>query len=334
MKLQKIIIVFLLIFGSFGCSSEVLAAVQATPTQCLSQTSVSNSGLQDRRPFFVFAFIENTLVYRNSGNINNSQENLQKFFQNNAVPGSHLVLAALSKTAVDGGLNTSVLFDESIETILAAPIITPIPTIIRLVQPTPIPTGSGQVGATLEAEKQKKIDSDFHSAETSVANAYNCASEINERERINAYATLDITRFSEKKKFAEKFSNSFSKLNYTLDEDAKPVFEGLQEAGDFIRDTCSSDFEHCVLLIFSDLKDFREGWAPSYVNVGVNLEGIDVISVLYDCRYNDGECETRMKNWNGHLKYSNAESVTFLLNKDDIVSQLEFSFALLTNKSK
>ena len=144
-----------------------------------------------------------------------------------------------------------------------------------------------------------------------------------------AVSTSDANIITRNHSFSSKIPIAFSNIDVVAKEKTDSL-EGLKMASDYMQDNCSSEFEHCVLLVFSNLNDFREDWQSPSIDKKVNLEGIDVIPILYNCRYLDGECETKVNNWTRHFNYFNAKSITFLLNDSDILKQMELSFIQLT----
>jgi hypothetical protein len=281
----------------------------------------------------IFALIENTHPYHKSGYFKKAQENLEAFFRNNAASGDKVVLALLSDELVERGLNASVFLDDTVEVIATQIPPTPMATPTELSQPTPIPTRRTQLGATAVALTQVVNDHNFQMTQTAVSNSYNCDYTKVQTEYIVAVSTLGANQITRNQDFANKVSTNFSNLIAEPEKESDSL-EGLRMAGNYINDHCTPEFEHCVLLIFSNLHDFREEWQSASIDVKVNLEGVDVIPVLYDCRYIDGECKTKVDDWTRHFNYFHAQSVTFLLNNKDIVEQLELSFIQLMDGSK
>lgn len=335
MKLQKIIIVLLLVLGIIGCSPGTpppLTEITATQTECPPPTPVVIYK-QPRGSFLIFVLIENTHPYHKSGNFKKTQENLQTFFQNNAVSGDKIVFALLSDELVENGLNASVFFDDTVEVIATQIPPTPMITPTDLPQPTPIATRRTQLGATAVALTQAVNDHNFQMTQTAVSNSYYCDYTKVQTEYVVAVSTLDANQMTRNQDFANKVASTFSSLSVEPEKETDSM-EGLRMAGNYIQDNCTDPFEHCVLLIFSNLPDFREEWQSPSIDTKIKLEGVDVIPVLYDCKYNDGKCKKKVTDWTGHFNYFGAKSVMFLLNNSDIVEQLNLSFIQLTDGSK
>lgn len=336
MKLLNIIIAFLLVFGVIGCSSETppLSESTATQTECPPPTPVVIYK-QPRGSFLIFVLIENTHLYHESGDFQKAKEHLKTFFQNNATSGDKVVMALLSEELIEDGLNESVFFDDTVEVIATQIPPTPISTPTELTEPTPIPTRRTQLGATAVALTQAVNNHNFQVTQTAVSNSYNCDYTQVQTEYVVAVSTSDANQISRNQDFATKIEANFSNLNAEPEEDEKArTIEGLRMAGDYMKDNCTIEFEHCVLLVFSNLPDFREEWQSVSIDIKVNLERVDVIPVLYACRYIDGKCEKKINKWTGHFNYFQAQSVVFLLNNQDIAEQLELSFIHMTDGSK
>lgn len=335
MKLQKFVIVLLLGSGIIGCSPETPVPPfkpTVSQTECPPPTPVVIYQ-QPRGSFLIFVLIENSQSYHKSGNFKKTQEDLQTFFKNNAASGDKVVLALLSDDLVETGLNDSVFFDDSVEVIATQIPPTPISTPTELTQPTPLPTRRTQLGATTVAQTQAVDNHNFQITQTAISNSYNCDYTQVQTEYVVAVSTSDANQITRNDNFATEISTSFSNLVAKPEEETKTI-EGLRMAGDYMKDNCTSEFERCLLLIFSNLPDFREEWQSASIDIKVNLESIDVIPVLYDCRYIDGNCEKKIKKWTEHLEYFHAKSVTFLLNNQDVLEQLNFSFIQLSDGSK
>lgn len=335
MKLLKTIIVIWLVLGIIGCSSGTpppTPASTATQTECPPPTPVVIYK-QPRGSFLIFVLIENTRSYHKSGNFKKAQENLQTFFQNNTASGDKVILALLSDELVENGLNTSVFFDETVEVIATQIPPTPMATPTDLPQPTPIATRRTQLGATAVALTQAVNDHNFQMTQTAVSNSYYCDYTKVQTEYVVAVSTLDANQITRNQNFANKVASIFSNLSVEPEKETESL-EGLRMASNYIQDNCTPVFEHCVLLVFSNLPDFREEWKSPSIDIKVNLEGVDLIPVLYDCKYVDGKCKNKINDWTRHFNYFGAKNVMFLLNSGDIVEQLNLSFIQLTDGSK
>lgn len=336
MKLLNIFTTITIVFflGVLGCSPETSTPPVSTPTatECPPPTPVVIY-TQPRSSFLVFVLIENTHPYHESGNFQKTQEDLKAFFENNTSSGDKVVMALLSEELVEEGLNASIFFDDTAKVIDEQIPPTPVSTPTELPQPTPIPTRRTQLGATAVALTQAAENHNFQVTQTAISNSYNCDYTQVQTNYVVAASTSDANQISRNIEFAEKISASFSGITAEPEKETETL-EGLRMASDFMKDNCTSEFNHCVLLVFSNLHDFREEWQSASMDVKVDLQGIDVIPVFYDCRYIDGKCEKKVSKWFEHFGYFNARSVTFLLNNKNIVEQLQLSFIQLTDGSK
>jgi hypothetical protein len=97
-------------------------------------------------------------------------------------------------------------------------------------------------------------------------------------------------------------------------EENNPIFESISRTADFINNECNlSLYDNCMLLIYSDLHDFRTRTDSDKVPLSDLNSQIDIITVSFDCRYK-GSCDKHLEYWNEHFSFFKAKSITFVLN--------------------
>jgi len=283
--------------SDFRITTSPMSTLTSTPCPPPTKIVVMQ---ETRKPYLIFVLIDKTITYRN--NFKHTQYVLKKLSPI-LYPGDRLVLAWMSKSNLWYGLNESVFFDDRVEVIPTQIFPTTIPTPTILPSPTLIPTRRSNLGATAVAKTQSAVFTEVSITQTAVANGYNCIYDESATQYEIVLATLDANQQQNVNKFVQSIDQVFSSLEFNeQDQDTiEPVFESIQMASEFFQENCTDEYERCVLLLFSDLNDYRERFDTEAINVQIDLQNVDVVSILYQCKYKDGTCEKKIEAWENHF---------------------------------
>lgn len=201
---------------------------------------------------------------------------------------------------------------------------------------TPINTLTGSSGfplydmmtATRGAETQ--IVANATSTQISVLNG--CGRQIWVSEYSAVATQWEATRQESKKRFSGIINEGLhtptqvgtpTPVGTPMKGGSNSVFEGLNHATLAFSAKCDTGkYRHCVLIIFSDLSEYRPS-SPSYFNTPTNLKNVDVMSVLLNYRvsYDPDYIKTKEK-WTDIFSSLGAKSSKFIVGDDNVETEL------------
>ncbi len=127
---------------------------------------------------------------------------------------------------------------------------------------------------------------------------------------------------------ATSIENNAKVLETPFSEDA--VYDGLSHATIFFNQLCS-EYSRCVLLIISDMEDWRAGYKGMIEGYDINLTNVEVISVIPNCKdIFQPNCQTLQNTWQNEFKLAHAKNVVFINGEGSIKGEGLESY-LITN---
>lgn len=100
------------------------------------------------------------------------------------------------------------------------------------------------------------------------------------------------------------------------------VYEGLSHATIVFNNLCDK-FSRCVLLIISDMKDYRAGFKGMIQDGNIDLTNVEIITVMPNCEDIFQPSCTDLENiWRNEFLLANAKTVYPLMNGDNLESYL------------
>ncbi|MBE0683141.1 MAG: hypothetical protein IH589_14620 [Anaerolineales bacterium] len=160
---------------------------------------------------------------------------------------------------------------------------TPEPHITLTIIPTPTISGAVLENQVAKNEYEENVDSQNATA-TQSAFEYNCellaydttykltatAWGVTKQAEANEIATQIVVAQSDREEKIQIMETPFAPDN---------VYEGLSHVTVDFENQCKN-YDRCILILFDDLVDWRPD-TPDYLDI--NLEGVDVISILPQC---------------------------------------------------
>jgi len=273
----------------------------------------------EHRPIFYFFLIDGTLLYYQNNHITDARSVLKLSLSEILYTGDRVVLGWINNDTIYYGIEKTIFYNSvfvvEAKKISLTPTFPPTPNLQSSTE-TATPTSIGQLRQT---EVVKTVDAAKQIEQESIQksiNEYLCqrGRTIAEIDKINQI--VDAIRTESRKKFSQEISDKFPSDSQFEDQINNPVFESIATTANFVNQECSlSIYSNCVLVIFSDLEDFRYTY-PSDEVPQSNLAGnIDIVAVIYDCQFATA-CETKINKWTDHFSFFDARSFTRILNSN------------------
>jgi len=294
-----------------GTSTATPTDAPPTPTVC---PPVSWTPLIEREPIFLFVLIDGTYGYYKEGNIDHVKETIRHSFLQVLQTGDRVVIGWIRDDTQHFGIEQTIFYDSSFVVeadTTALPLIPPSPTSYLLdnglasATPPPGQLKQTEVARTIDAAK---------TIEAASIQQYFCdlGESIVEINRVNDI--IESIRVASASQFVDKIHGKIPGEDGFEGEENNPIFESISRTADFINNECNlSLYDNCMLLIYSDLHDFRTRTDSDKVPLSDLNSQIDIITVSFDCRYK-GSCDKHLEYWNEHFSFFKAKSITFVLN--------------------
>ena len=187
--------------------------------------------------------------------------------------------------------------------------LTPWPTVTSTIPPT-TPTPKEPIYQTATAAVASKTQSVIDVTATAVTILNICGEQVWGSDFAVMATQWEVTRQAAKNVFGTKTSNI--NPNNGVNGIQNQVYEGLDHATRAFKAECNNGiYRRCMLIIFSDLTEWRPS-APQF-DVPIDLKGIDVMSVLFNCPVLfSPDCSAVQNNWSKIFKSFGANSSTFI----------------------
>jgi len=279
-----------------GCNAELQSDNSSTATVCANPVTPQFPILDGTRSL-IFVLVEANSTYYEAGNIHRTQTTLKYVLPKLMKPGDRLILAWIENNELEG-LNKTVFFDATAD-LVAIPMTPTMPTAPTSI-PRPTETPFARLRETALAETVQAADV------TSTASYYDYVCQFADWSK-RAQSTADASRAQIKTSVDNLVGSADTKLQSNdlaqfLDDASPHIFETISRASKFLGDMCApGKYDHCVLLFFSNMKDWRRDQDPKYLRYSTDLNRIGVAVVLYSCRYDDDECGKRIAAWQKHF---------------------------------
>lgn len=309
---------------SLSIALACIGSATETPVPVLTSTSTpcidipyTPSVEEKSMPTFYFVLVDGTLNY-DYKKVNDVSEILEKALPNFLKTGDRVVLSWINDDVPYYGIEKYIFYSDIFLVEDNQVLLTPTlpPTLNPQNTATATPTSLGQLRQT---EIAKTVDAVILQEQENIQKALNdyfcqkgeAIAEINEINKI-----IEQLRRDSVNAFSLDIRNSFPTLEQYETSEGNPLFEVLGEAADFIKTECSlTNYSDCVLIIFSDLKDFRENFPSEKVPYSDMAGKITVLPVFYECQYITS-CENKISNWERHFRFFNSGDIYFVLNSD------------------
>lgn len=308
-----IILVIMFVLSCVGSNTGTPTPVQPTNTLC---PEIPYNPTAEIKPTFYFVLIDGTLNFT-SQRIADSQQALESSLLSLIRTGDRVSIGWINDDTQYYGIEKNLLFTDVFAIEADSIPITPTlpPTLKPFETATVTPTSVGELRQTAVAKTVDTAKQQEQEAVQRAINEYLCqqGKTIVEISEINNL--IESLRLQSANLFIQNLSNKFS--SNTIQPTANyPFFEVLAEVTNFINFECDLEvYSNCVLIIFSDLNDFRENLDSDKVPYSDMEEKIDIVSVLYQCQFATA-CETKLNNWTRHFDYFNNRSFIQIFNKD------------------
>lgn len=325
-------IVYLLtsMIASCGTSSST-TSITSTSSACPQVTSIPVSD-QTIEPNMYFILYDNTIPYNNDGFFEQRLRIIPDILPRQLNPGDRIVGGWLDQSALGRQIDDIIFFDRLLPNITSQESISLVPSLAPFASPTVEVTPYTQLGQSQLARTQSAFDLQV----TATSESHNCrVFEVNQSQ-IGTATAVGLQFGEQAYQVALELNQSFEQQREPHEEGNKPILEVLTTISEFSGDECEyRDYEHCILIVFSDMLDYRSGYAqaipPSLPHPQLNY--MNLIIVLFDCQYPEGRCAAKIDNWTRHLTEYGAESINFILNSPthSIPSALDEIIGLIIN---
>lgn len=316
---QSIIVILIGVMILFACvsgNSVTQTVVTPTNTPCPDVPyTPSISSIQ--KPTFYFILIDGTLNYTNQ-HIDDSRKVLELALSSLLKTGDRVVIGWINDDTQYYGIESTIFHNEvfAIDTSIVSLTPTLPPTLGPFNTPTVTPTSAGQLRQTEVAKTVDSAQQQEQEAVQKAINNYLCqrGKSVAEIEEINNL--IEGLRTESANSFVKKLSSKFPATGEFEASKNNPLFEVVSETTDFIKAECDLlIYENCVLVVFSDLEDFRENYSSDKVPYS-NMAGIvDVLPVIYKCQFSTA-CDKKLGKWNEHFLFFEAWNFVPILNRD------------------
>lgn len=324
--------IFSLILILIGCNtntSEPSAPLTGGPSDCTQIPITEVNEISNNENMIVTLLIDSTDAYRGEGHFERAVQSTSRFFN------QHVGLNSLIYV---GRIGTNTNQSTTIKEIVVDYIRVDRPT-IDFSQGLPeliIPTSTPKLISTATATPRDQLDQ-LEDYKTQTAQplveaasmtaealtlsqteaAFNC-DILNPAivEQNAAVATYQFQLQQEREELLNEYGEVREQL-VEIDINSRPIFETLAEVGNLFLPCESSDYSSCLLIVFSDMLDWRYNREPQDVGIEMSLNNVDVIVVLFDCELTTDECLNRQERWAAHFSYAGASSVRFVTGPDD-----------------
>ncbi len=322
----KAVLIFLLVsfFILNGCDGigPIPTPIDRTPSSPTSTTCpniylATPSSLEDAPVFLAFLLQEDAQGQQGWHFSKDSFDTLYRVLPIIAEPGDRLVIFRLGPPRFDDALVfIGKVGDVSHPSIPST--LTPWPTVTSTALPT-TPTPREPIYQTATAAVASKTQSVIDVTATAVTILNMCGEQVWGSDFAAIATQWEVTRQAAK----NVFGTQTSKINSSNDVNGiqNQVYEGLDQATRAFKAECNNKiYRRCMLLIFSDLEEWRP--SPPQFDVPIDLKGVDVISVLLNCPVLfSPDCSAIQNNWSKIFKSFGANSSTFI-NGEEVEKKL------------
>lgn len=316
---QKIILIVINVLFVLACVGSNLGTPTTTPTQtstpCLEVPYTPT--VEYGKPIFYFILIDGTLNY-DVQRIDDVRKVLGLTLSSTLQTGDRVIVGWINDPAQYNGIESTIFYNDVF--LVESGDLPLMPTLPPTLGPfstaTITPTSIGQLRQTEIArtvDAVKRQEEDFIQ---DMINEYFCrkgesVAKIEEIQTLVGGLKRDSIA-----SFVEQLQNQFpSAEEYEFSEN-NPFFEVLSRTSNFITAECDLNiYSNCVLLIFSDMDDFRQNLSSNKVPYSDMIQKIDVVPILYKCQFATA-CDGKMKKWSEHFNFFHSRSLGFVLNKD------------------
>lgn len=306
-------------FFLFAClGSPTVTAIVDTPTNTPCP-EVTWTAPTEQKPVFYFFLIDGTVLYSQKNHISDTRSVLNFSLPKLLHTGDKVAFGWINNDTEYYGIEKTIFYNNVF--VVKAENISPTPTFPPALTPlsTPLTATPASLGQLRQTEVAKTVDAAKQIEQESIQdsiNEYLCQRQktVIEIDEINQI--IETARTNSVTKFIQDISNTFPSDAQFEDQTSNPVFESIATTANFITTECNlSIYSNCVLVIFSDLEDFRQNNASDKVPQSQMSSNIDVLSVIYSCQYASG-CKEKTTKWAEHFFHFSAKNFNWVLNSD------------------
>jgi hypothetical protein len=292
------------ITGCNGSDPAVENSSPPTPTFCPTKVAVPVQE-PNMSPMLLVVLVEGTPSYSESAN--RSLKILSGVLPNVMEPGDWLIMAWMERST----LNKAVFVNEKVRLIPLPSFPAPPPTPLRTVPTiTPKSTPQTRLGIIVATRNAEMTSEALNAISTQTTNDYFCEVQkwYDQKQRLSK--EWERKKENAIRDFVAKVNRKIEETNPGELPETTRVFETLSLVSKVFEAECSQDkYSNCVLLIFSDMYEWRK-LRPD--DVMVDLKNVDVFIVLLDCTFlYQSNCARRVEYWTPHLDAYQARNVSF-----------------------